>query len=67
MLSLSGSWGDVMDVDMSFFDAVVAVWSFFFGFFPGWVQAMFAVAIGLFVVVIGLKIVKFLKDLLWPF
>ena len=56
-----------MDVDLSFFDAVVAVWSFFFGFFPDWVQAMFLVAIGLFVTVIGLKLLKFLKDLLWPF
>lgn len=55
------------DVDLSFFDAVQAVWLFFFGFFPDWVQAMFVVAIGLFVVVIGLKLLKFLKDLLWPF
>lgn len=54
-------------VDLSFFDAVQAVWSFFFGFFPDWVQAMFLVSIGLFVAVIGLKLLKFLKDLLWPF
>lgn len=56
-----------MNVDLGFLDAVIAVWSFFFGFFPDWVQAMFAVAIGLFVSVIGLKVLKFLKDLLWPF
>lgn len=56
-----------MNVDFGFFDAVIAVWTFFFGFFPEWLQAMFAVAIGLFVAVIGLKLVKFLKDLLWPF
>lgn len=55
------------DVDLSFFDAVQAVWKFFFGFFPEWVQDMFLVSIGLFVAVIGLKLVKFLKDLLWPF
>lgn len=55
------------NVDLSFFDAVQAVWAFFFGFFPDWVQAMFAVSIGLFVAVVGLKLVKFIKDLLWPF
>lgn len=55
------------DIDLSFFDAVIAVWSFFFGFFPDWVQAMFAVSIGLFVALVGVKIVKFAKDLLWPF
>lgn len=56
-----------MNVDLSFFDALQAVWTFFFGFFPSWVQAMFGVALGLFVAVIGLKLVKFLKDLFWPF
>lgn len=55
------------DIDLSFFDAVIAVWSFFFGFFPDWVQAMFAVSIGLFVALVGVKIVKFAKDLFWPF
>lgn len=56
-----------MGVDLSFFDSLVAVWSFFFGFFPDWVQAMFAVALGFFVGTIGLRFLKFLKDLLWPF
>lgn len=55
------------DVDLSFFDAVQAVWAMFFGFFPDWVQAMCGVSIGLFVAVLGVKLVKFLKDLLWPF
>lgn len=55
------------NVDLSFFDAVQSVWTLFFGFFPDWVQAMFLVSIGLFVAVVGLKLVKFLKDLLWPF
>lgn len=53
--------------DLSFFDAVKAVWSIFFGFFPDWFQAMWAVALGLFVVVLGLKFAKFLKGLFWPF
>ena len=56
-----------MDVDLTFFDAVIAVWSFFFGFFPVWFQATLAVTVGLFVSVLGLKLAKFLKDLLWPF
>lgn len=55
------------NVDLSFFDSIQAVWSFFFGFFPDWVQAVFGVSIGLFVTVTGIKLVKFLKDLLWPF
>lgn len=55
------------NVDLSFFDTVQAVWSFFFGFFPDWCQAMFAVSLGLFVAFVGLRLAKFLKDLFWPF
>lgn len=55
------------DVDLGFFDTIIALWEFFFGFFPSWCQAMFAVSIALFVAVLGLQLVKWLKDLLWPF
>lgn len=53
--------------DLGFFDAVQEVWSFLFGFFPDWFQAIIIVALGTFVVVLGLKLAKFLKDLFWPF
>lgn len=54
-------------VDLGFFDAVKAVWTVFFGFFPDWFQAMVGVSLGLFIVVLGLLLVKFLKELFWPF
>lgn len=53
--------------DLGFFDAVQQVWTFFFGFFPDWFQAMLAVSLGTFVAVLGLLLAKFLKDLFWPF
>lgn len=56
-----------MDVDLGFFEILQAVWEFFFGFSPEWVQATLLVALGLMIAVIGLKLLKFLKDLLWPF
>lgn len=56
-----------MNIDLSFFDAVKAVWVFFFGFFPDWYQQSMAVVLGTFIAGIGLKVLKFLKDLLWPF
>lgn len=52
---------------MGFFDTVKSVWSVMFGFFPSWFQSISAVLLGLFIVFIGIKIVKFIKDLLWPF
>lgn len=55
------------DVDLSFFDAVQFAWSFIFGFFPDWVQAVLIVAIGLYVASLAILLVKFIKDLLWPF
>lgn len=53
--------------DISFFAAVQQVWTFFFGFFPAWFSAIFIVAIGLFIVDLGLKIAQLLKNLFWPF
>lgn len=56
-----------MDVDLSFFDAIEAVWTIMFGFFPSWFQAIALTTFGLTVAGFGLKLIKFLKDLLWPF
>lgn len=56
-----------MDIDLSFFDAIQAVWIMFFGFFPSWFQTIVLATFGLAVAGFGLKLVKFLKDLLWPF
>lgn len=53
--------------DLSFFDAVQQVWALFFGFFPSWFQSMVIVTLGMFIAVLGLLLVKFLKDLFWPF
>lgn len=53
--------------DLGFFDSVKMVWTFLFGFFPDWFQAMIGVSLGFFVVALGLLLAKFLKDLFWPF
>lgn len=56
-----------MNVDLSFFDVISTVWDMFFGFFPVWFQAVMGVALALYVSILAVKLVKFLKDLLWPF
>lgn len=56
-----------MNIDLSFFEAVQGVWLLFFGFFPSWFQASLGVCLGTYIAIISVKLVKFLKDLLWPF
>lgn len=56
-----------MNIDLGFLDAIQFAWSFIFGFFPGWVQNILLVAIGLYIASLAVLFVKFLKDLLWPF
>lgn len=53
--------------DLSFFDTITSVWSLFFGFFPGWFQAIVAASLGLMIAGLGIKLAKLLKDLFWPF
>lgn len=55
------------DIDLSFFDAVQQVWSFFFGFFPSWFQLVMGVCLGIIIAAFGIKLAKLLKDLFWPF
>lgn len=56
-----------MDVDLSFFDTIKAVWVVMFGFFPSWFQALIGAALALFIVVLGLQLAQKAKDLFWPF
>lgn len=52
---------------MNLVKTITALWAMFFGFFPVWFQVVCGVLLAFMVVIISVKLVKFLKDLLWPF
>ena len=56
-----------MDVDLSFFDTIKALWEVMLGFFPSWFQAVVGVALGLFIGFLALALAQKAKDLFWPF